>query len=220
MILPFAVLLATIVAPATPGPVPSPSATPLRTIATVKSTPYCTAFAAHFNGAVQPMLVNDRTLDSVSVSLDDIDSIFHKPDFAIRFGAERAKLTKYVDDLQKNLPFMQTQINQLRAGEALTKDAGARQEMHQLAQELQRAYDKQKQLATDLLGVVQAMMQTDTSNVDPTDARGELADMQLPADMKSTKSYLRFDGQRDVIGDAEDKAGDLAIDEAEKYCTK
>ncbi len=202
------------------SPSPRPSSTPLRTIATVKSTPYCTALAAHFNAAVQPMVRNDRTLDDVGTSLDDVDSIFHKPDFAIRFGGERAKLTKYVDNLQKSLPFMQTEINQLRQGQTLTADAGARQEMHQLAQELQRAYDKQKQMTTDLLGVVQAMMQTDTSNVDPTDAQSELADMQLPAEMKRTKSYLRFDGQRDVIADAETKAGDLAFDEAEKYCAK
>ncbi len=202
------------------APTPQPSPAPLRTIATVKSTPYCTALATHFNAAVQPMVINDRTLDQVGTTLDTVDSIFHKPDFAIRFGGERAKLTNYVGDLQKNLPFMQAQINELRQGQTLTSDAGARQEMHQLAQELQRAYDKQKQMTTDLLGVVHAMMATDTSNVDPTDAQSELADNQLPADMKSTKSYLRFDGQRDVITDAETKAGDLAFDEAEKYCAK
>ena len=209
-----------LITPASPSPAPSPNPAQLRTIANVKATPYCTALATHWNGIVQPMLENDRTLDSVGVSLDDVDSMFHQPDFANRFTDERLKLMKYVGDLQKSLPSMQEQINQLRLGETTTNDAAQRQEMHLLAQELQRSYDKQKQLTTDLFGVVQSMMQFDPNSVDPMNASAQLQESQLPADMKSTKSYLRFSGQRDVIDDAESKAGDLAIDVATKYCVK
>ncbi|MGZ3496101.1 MAG: hypothetical protein ACXVAK_00925 [Vulcanimicrobiaceae bacterium] len=215
-----AIVAGALAAPGSPSPVPSPSPTPLRTIANVKATPYCTALATHWNGIVQPMLENDRTLDSVSVSLDNVDTMFHKPDFASRFGNERLKLMKYVGDLQNSLTPMQDQINQLRRSETTTNDAAQRQEMHMLAQELQRSYDKQKQLATDLFGVVQTMMDFDVNSVDPMDASAQLEELRLPADMKSTKSYLRFNGQRDVIDDAESKAGDLAIDVATKYCVK
>lgn len=44
--------------------------------------------------------------------------------------------------------------------------------------------------------------------------------MAAPADARNIKSYLRFNGQRDVIATNEDKAADIAIATAEKYCTK
>src|SRR5579871_6217487 len=63
----MAVLLAAIL--------PTPSSAPHepKTIITVISSPYCRSLADHFNGALVPMLANDRTLDGVSVQLDDLD---------------------------------------------------------------------------------------------------------------------------------------------------
>ncbi len=209
----LAILLA---AAAPPSPSPSPEAT-LRTIASVRSTPYCTSLANHFNGTVAPMLANDRTLDGVSVQLDDINSVFTKPDYQIRYADERAKLIRYVGDLQKNLPYMQQQINALRSGERLTKDADQAKAIHMLAEKLQLAYNKQYQLSQDLLGVARAMMDF-KPGPDANSYENQLAEQSKPAEMRDVKSYLKFNGQRDVIADAEDKSADLALGIAGKYC--
>lgn len=209
-------------ATASPSPAPSPSATPqklnIKTIATVKTTPYCSNLGEHFNRIVQPMLANDVVLDRTGVALDKVTQNLRSPDFAIRFAQSRADLAKYVDTLMKSLPDMQSQINQLRSGEKLTADPDQAKQMHMLAQELQRAYNKQMQLTNDLHGVLQGMMEFDTSHYDPTSTQNLFEDLSMPKDMKDVKSYLRFDGQRDVLTDAENKAGDIAVDVAEKYC--
>jgi len=173
--------------------------------------------ATHFNGTVTPMLANDRTLDLVNVQLDDINAVFTKPDYQIRYAGERAKLVKYVGDLQKNLPFMQDQINSLRHGEQLTKDAQQARDIHQLAEKLQLAYNKQYQLSADLLGVAQAMMQYRPSG-DADSFANQMQTLNMPAEMRDIKSYLKFNGQRDVIADAEDKSADMALDIVSKYC--
>ncbi|MBV9269459.1 MAG: hypothetical protein JO165_00050 [Candidatus Eremiobacteraeota bacterium] len=207
---------------ATPSPSPGPSASPqkltIKTIATVRSTPYCGNLGEHFNRIVQPMLANDVVLDRTGVTLDNVTNNLRSPDFAIRFAQSRADLAKYVDSLMKSLPVMQDQINQLRSGEKLTTDPDQSKEMHLLAQELQRAYNKQMQLTSDLHGVLQGMMDFDTSHYDPTSTQNLFESLSMPKDMKNVKSYLRFDGQRDVLADAENKAGDIALDIAEKYC--
>jgi len=172
----------------------------------------------HFNHIVQPMLANDIVLDRTGVSLDNVTNSLRKPDFAIRFAKSRAELAKYVDTLMKSLPDMQNNINQLRSGEKLASDPEQAKSMHMLAQELQRAYNKQMQLTNDLHGVLQGMMEFDTSRYDPTSTENLFEDLDMPKDMKDVKSYLRFDGQRDVLSDAENKAGDIAVDIAEKYC--
>ena len=163
------------------------------------------------------MMANDRTLDLVEVQLDDLNDVFNKPDYAIRYAGERAKMIDYVGKLQKNLPYIQQQINLLRNGETLTKDADESHAMHMLAEKLQLAYNKQYQLATDLTGVTQAMMQF-RPGPDADSVQNQLATSWMPADMRDIKSYLRFNGQRDVIADAEDKSADMALDIAGKYC--
>jgi len=208
--------LGLLLAAAVPSPSPSP-VSQLRTIATVRATPYCTSLANHFNGAVAPMLANDRTLDNVSVQLDDVNQVFNKPDYQIRYADERAKLVNYVGNLQRNLPYMQQQINGLRLGERLTKDADQAKAIHMLAEKLQLAYNKQYQLSQDLLGVVHAMMDFRPGR-DANSYENQLAEQNMPVEMRDVKSYLKFNGQRDVIADAEDKSADMALNIASKYC--
>ena len=43
--------------------------------------------------------------------------------------------------------------------------------------------------------------------------------MIAPEESRNIKSYLRFDGQRDVIAQNEDKATDVALTAAENNCT-
>lgn len=203
----------------TPTPTPSPSSAPsqLKTIATVRSTPFCSSIAQHFNAAVAPMLDNDRFLDQVDTQLIDLNDVFKHGDYQIRFSNVRIKLIKYVADIQKNLPFMQQQINQLRQGETLTKSTQDAHDIHQVAEKLQLAYNKQMQLATDLTGVIHAMMDYQPQG-DADSFQNQMQTAEMPQDMRDIKSYLRFDGQRDVINQSENAAADSAITLVERTC--
>ncbi len=79
----FAALLAVVL------PNPSPSASPgereLPTIVTVISSPYCNSLADHFNGAMAPMLANDRVLEGTSVQLDTLNTLFHQTNYAQQY---------------------------------------------------------------------------------------------------------------------------------------
>ncbi|HLI95757.1 MAG TPA: hypothetical protein VKT72_06685 [Candidatus Baltobacteraceae bacterium] len=209
-------LLAVVAAAAMATPSPQPSSQ-LKTIVNTRSTPFFTSIAQHFNAAVGPMLANDATLDQIDPQLVDLNDVFHHPDYAIRYSTIRVKLMGQVAELQKSLPFMQQQINQLRQGETLTKDPQDAKAIHQIAEKLQLAYNKQMQLETDLTGVVRSMM--DYQPPDNLDiAQEELAEQQMPQDLRDIKSYLRFDGQRDVINQSENAAADSAITLVQHTC--
>lgn len=210
--------LAVALAAPTPATSPSPSSQ-LKTITSVRATPFCTSIAQHFNAAVQPMLANDRSLDQVDTQLVDLNDVFNHADYQIRYADTRAKLVKFVGDIQKNLPFMQQQINQLREGEKLTTDQNDAKSIHQIAEKLQLAYNKQHQLATDLLGVIQAMMQYRPEG-DESSFANQQQTLNMPAEARDIKSYLRFDGQRDVLSQAENAAADATIDLVTTRCIK
>lgn len=199
---------------ATPAPTPSGQ---LKTITTVRSTPFCTSIAQHFNAAVTPMLSNDRALDQIDPQLVNLNDVFNHPDYQIRYSRVRARLIEYVSSIQKSLPFMQHEINELRKGETLTKDAPDAAAIHQIAEKLQLAYNKQMQLATDLTGVIHAMMDYNPP-ADLDVAQQELDEARTPEEMRNVKSYLKFDGQRDVIDQAENAAADSAITLVENRC--
>ncbi|HKU67052.1 MAG TPA: hypothetical protein VJP85_04670 [Candidatus Baltobacteraceae bacterium] len=205
---------------ANPTPAPSTSPTPgsdLKTIVNVRSTPFCSSIAQHFNAAVEPMLSNDRSFGHVDTQLVDLNEVFKHGDYQIRYSNIRIKLMKYVADVQRNLPVMQQQINQLRRGEALTQDSNDARDIHQIAEKLQLAYNKQMQLATDLTGVIHAMMDYQPQG-DADSYQNQLATAQMPQEMRDIKSYLRFDGQRTVIDEAENAAADSAITLVERSC--
>lgn len=163
------------------------------------------------------MLANDRSLDQVDTQLVELNGVFNHGDYQIRYSDVRVKLIKYVGDIEKSLPFMQQQINQLRQGETLTKNAQDAHDMHQIAEKLQLAYNKQMQLATDLTGVIHAMMDYQPQG-DADSFQNQMATAEMPKDMRDIKSYLRFDGQRDVIHQAENAAADSAITLVERTC--
>ena len=220
----FALLLAVIPPPvvstAGPSSSPSPSAssTPLRTIATVKSNAYCTSLVTHFNGAMRPMVANDFALDRVDDQLIDLKSVFNGPNYGQKYTTVRVKLVGLVGDIQKRLPPLQAEVNKLREGEKLTSDPTEAKKMHALAEKMQQAYNKQFQLANDLLGLAQGMMGFNQLSGDhPINGQDALT-QSMPDDMKDMKSYLKFDGQRDVIRSAESDAGDIAYDIATTSC--
>lgn len=185
------------------------------------ASPYCSSFSEHFNAIVNPMIENDRTLDQVSVSLDDINTLFAKPDREIRFYNERLNLQKYVGALIVNNTLLQKEINKLREGEKLSADPGRVHEVHMLAQELQRAYDKQHQMQIDLLSVHHAMVDF---NLSGRPILGQpLGDVTLeslsePSAAKDIKYLLRFNGLRDRLRDAEGMAAGHAQTIVQRYC--
>ena len=202
-------------------PVPAPSATPHepKTIITVISSPYCRSLADHFNGALVPMLANDRTLDGAGVQLDNLNTMFDQPNYVQQFLHARDAIGRQEATLNRSLPLIQGEINQLREGARLTNDPQAISQIHDAAQDLQAAYDKQRQLSIDLQNMYLSLLQINPSRLHHTLGGFDEADMVAPADSRNIKSYLRFNGQRDVIEINEGKATDVALTAADKYCT-
>lgn len=205
-----------------PSPSPSPPVPPLKEIGVVTAqSPYCGSFFTHFNTIVDPMLANDKTLDHVSVSLDNIDTLFAKTDRINRFYQERLNLQKYTGELLANNTVLQKEINELRKGEKLTSDPERAHEVHMLAQELQRAYDKQHQMQIDLQSVWRAMVDY---NLGDSPVLGEplgdvtLESLKVPPAAKDVKYVLRFNGMRDRLRDAEGMAAAHAQTILQKYC--
>ncbi len=204
-----------------PASVPSPSEPPVpKTIITVVSSPYCESLANHFNGALVPMLANDRTLDGVSVQLDDLNTLFSQPDYEERFLRVRDQLGRQVTALNQSLAGIQSEINQLREGAKLTTDAQAASQVHDAAQDLQTAYDHQRQLSIDLQAMYQEMLEYPIARVHPAMGGFDPADEFLPSARRDTRSYLHFNAQRDVIADKENSAADTALDAVTRNCTK
>ncbi len=216
----FAVAIAMIVAPgAAVSPSPSPTARALKTIITVISSPYCNSLRDHFNGALVPMLANDRTLDAASVQLDDLNTLFNTPDYEERFLKVRDTLGREEASINASLGFIQQEINALRDGARLTADTLAANQIVDAADDLATAYDRQRQLAIDLHGMHQAMIDYPIMHVSPALGDFDPEEMREPAEMKNVKSYLRFKGQRDTIDANENKAADIAYAVVQRTCT-
>jgi hypothetical protein len=218
-----AVLFAAVVAATAPpaaSPAPSPSPRVLKTIITLVASPYCKALAEHFNGALVPMLGNDKTLAGVNVQLGDMNVMFNYPDYANRFLTLRTKIIKESDELVRSLRPIQQQIDALREAATLANDPAAAQQMRDAATQLQDAYSHQFQLSTDLTNLAQSMMQYDIQ-AGPHPLGGWTPQEQaMPADEKNIKVYLHFDKQRTSIDDAENRAVDIAYTIATDRCTK
>ena len=208
----LAALLAVVV------PTATPTEQPPKTIITVTSTPYCNSLANHFNGALAPMLGNDRTLDGVSVQLDDLNTMFSQPNYVQRFLQTRDALGKQETALNTSLNQIQAEINQLRDGSKLTTDADAAAQIHQAAQYLQTAYDKQRQLSVDIQGMYEAMLRYPINRINPALGGFDPQEERMPADERNVRSYLKFDSQRKTIDDNENKAVDVATTAAETHC--
>ena len=214
----FVKLIAVVLAAGLPAPSPTPHEP--KTIITVVSSPYCRSLAEHFNNALVPMLANDRTLDGVSVQLDDMDAMFETPNTVQQFLHIRDTLGHQETVLNQSLAQIQGEINRLREGARLTTDPQAQTEIHDAAQDLQAAYDKQRQLSIDLYNMYQTLLRYNPDRLSHATLGGfDPQDMAAPKASRDIKSYLRFDGQRDIIAINEGKATDVALTAADNYCT-
>ena len=203
-------------------PSPSPSASPdervLPTIVTVISSPYCNSLADHFNGAMLPMLANDRVLDGTSVQLDTLNMVFHQTDYVEQYLHVRDAIERQETTLNDSLAGISKNISQLQDGATLTTDPKAKAQVTQAVWDLQTAYDHQRQLAIDLMHLYQAMLNYNIARANP--AMGGFSESEMieaPA-MRDSKSWLHFDNQRAVIDRSEDQAVDIAYAAAQTYC--
>jgi hypothetical protein len=215
----FLLSLATaILALTTPAPSPAPGEP--KTIITVKSSPYCNSLGTHFNNALVPMLANDRAFERTGVQLDDLNQIFSdpSPNYQQEYLHARDMIGKQEEVVNNSLAAIQAEINALRQGSALTTDPEAAADVHLAAQDLQTAYDHQRQLAIDLGELHRFMIQYPLWRVRPAMGGFNQQDMNAPEAERNVKTYLHFDAQRDIVNINEGRAADVAIDTAEKYC--
>jgi hypothetical protein len=220
---------------ASPAVSPSPSAgpgvsvtpdasasprSPLKTIVTVKSSPYCSALEDHFNSALVPMIANDRVFTTVDGQLDDMNNMFKYPNYIDRFVVLRTKLLKETGVLENSLRPIQQQIDALRNSATLSTDPVEQKQMRDAASQLQDAYKHQFQLSTDLTGLAQAMMQYNIFRGSAPLGGWTPYDNTLPEDEKNIKSYLKYGKQLKSIDDAENGAVDIAYSIATDHCGK
>jgi hypothetical protein len=164
------------------------------------------------------MLGNDRTLDATSVQLDNLNTLFNEPNYVQRFLHVRDNLLKEETALNESLEQIQAEINRLRDGSRLTTDPQAAAQIHEAAQDLQTAYDHQRQLAIDLQNMYQSMQRYPITRVNPALGGFDPQEMSEPPEMRDVKSYLKFNSQRGTIATNEDKAVDIAYTAAQANC--
>jgi hypothetical protein len=152
--------------------------------------------------------------------LDDVNTMFEGPNYVQQFLHIRDALGRQETALNDSLAAIQREINDLRNGSTLTTDKQATAQVQAAAQELQTAYDHQRQLAIDLQNLYETLLRYNPQRLHPTLGGFDPQDMAAPADAKDIKSYLRFNGQRDVIATNEDKATDVALATAQTYCVQ
>lgn len=184
------------------------------------SSPYCNALADHFNGALVPMLANDRVFDVVSVQLDDLNQVFTYPDYQNRFIDLRLKMLRETTTLNASLAPMHDQIDKLRQAASLSTDPQAVSQMRDAASDLEQVYKHQMQLSVDLAGLAHSMMEYPIGRGYHPLNGWTPEENAMPADEKNIKSYLRFERQRSSIDDSEDRAVNAAETIAETHCTK
>jgi hypothetical protein len=207
------------------GPLtPKPSATPkvpLKEIGHVTAvTAFCKAFVTHFNTSAQLMTQNDGQISFVDFVLGKLKKDFEATDRESRLHDDRINLIAYHQRLMDQIPKLQAAINELRRAAALTIDPDKAKEAHEVAAQLQKSLDKEKQIASDTLGVIHAMLEQASG------ANTRLVNLETPIEVSGSstlgpgpnlpshnpdaiddiRSYLEMDRQRDRIGDAESAA--------------
>jgi len=219
-------------APASPVPSATPKQ-PLRIIGRVHAvTTFCKAFETHFNGAVGPLLAGDAQLSYVNYTLGEIEPHYRARAPELLLYDDRVKLIAYLKVLFAQISQAQGEINALRETAKSVSDPQTAKETRELASQLQRALDKQHQLAIDSLGVAHAMIDVATkTNLTWVPSMGDAGgdpgppastqvtsvvpggydpSQNLPTAMRDVRNVLSFSRQLDRIGDAEGNAAQTA----------
>ena len=151
------------------SPSASPSSAPLKTIVTLKSSPYCTAFAAHANAAIDSAVHSDAAL-SAAVGALRSDALGH--DDLQRVGAEH-RLSALADKIYGNYRSGMREVDRLRelAKTAPTEDQ--KSALKASADALGGALYRQHLIQRDLDGFV-AYLQTSDMRASSPDDRSDL----------------------------------------------
>jgi hypothetical protein len=200
---------------------PVPEARTLPTIITVTSSPYCNSLADNFNGAMLQMLANERVLDQTDVQLESLNDVFSgsETNYEQQFLHDRDALGRQETALNNSLPIIAHHIAQLRAGARLTADPQAAAAIVKSADDLQTAYDHQRQLAIDLQSLYLRMLRYNIQRAHVPMGGFSWSDMTATEAGRDVKTYLHFDGQRRIVATSEDQAVDVAYGAAQTYCT-
>lgn len=157
----FALLLAALTA--TPVPSPSPSDAPLKTIITVRSSPFCSQLATHLNAAIGAAVGNDQTLGRTILTL-------RSPDLAdneLVRSHEVHRLQDMGDSIYKNYKAGLNEVDRLRELAKNAKDDAEKKELTAAADALGGVLYRQHLIQRDLDGFVAylyaADMQADTN---------------------------------------------------------
>lgn len=178
---------------------PAPASTePLREIGHVRArTAFCSAFETHFNAAVRPILASDERIGAIGFTLGTIESHYRARGGELLVYDDRVRLMAYVADLQKFVPQARRELAGLRASAALARDPEEAARTLETEAALAKALDKQRQIAIDSLGVVQAMMDlalgTNDNEVHPVVARSL-------RELGTIDTLAHLDGIRDARG--------------------
>jgi hypothetical protein len=213
----LSLLTATAIQPASPVP----EARTLPTIITVTSSPYCNSLADNFNGTMLQLLANERVLDQTDVQLQSLNDVFSgsQTNYEQQYLHDRDALGRQQTALMNSLPIMEHHIAQLRAGARLTADPQAAAAVTKSADDLQTAYDHQRQLSIDLQNLYIRMLRFNIQRHQPAMGGFSWADMTSTEAGRDIKTYLHFDQQRRITAASEDQAVDVAYGAAQNYCS-
>lgn len=151
----------------TPGPSPSPSAStePLKTIITVRSSPFCSQFATHVNAAIDHAVTNDRTLGTVILTLHSQDLA----DNELSRHNEIQRLANLGDSMYRDYRKGLDEVDKLRELAKTAQDQQEQIELKAAADALGGVLYRQHLIQRDLDGFVAYLdatdMQRDTNHV-------------------------------------------------------
>jgi hypothetical protein len=152
-------MVALFLAMAISNPTPSP-APHLKTIITVKASPFCGAFAAHVNSAIGSAVENDQTLGATIVDLRSGD-LSGGP---MRRENEIQRLENFSDALYKQYRSGENEVKQLRDLAAKTTDTDEKAEVTAAADALGGALYRQHLVQRDLDGFLAFLNASDMAS--------------------------------------------------------
>lgn len=146
----FALLFAIATSAPVSSPAPTPSAAPLKTIVTVRTSPFCSAFASHVNAAIGATVQNDSSLGSVIVALRATDL----ENNTISRRNELQALEHLADSMYHDYRSGEDEVNRLRDLAKTVTDKGEQAELKASADALGGALYRQHLIQRDLDGFV------------------------------------------------------------------
>ena len=165
---------------ASPSAVPSPGSganapteadgTPLKPIARVRSTTFCSDFAAHANNAIASAVRNDGTIGHTIVLLEG-PNLDANP---IARHNEIASLAALSDQLYKDWKNGDQEVKRLRALADKTTDPAEKQDLKAFADWLGGALWRQRKIGRDLDGFVAYLNTRDMMHIDESTAQANL----------------------------------------------